>query len=299
MADDATIVGAAGVTYPVAADDIGSGRLAQLVKPVYGSDGAATMVDVGTGLPIQSGWKEVTGSAAANNTDLVSTDVSGYRWVSVQLSGTFSATVSWQCSNDNTNWANCFLRQPGDATTSPLNFGNTPGVYSGAVNARYFRARVTSYTSGTVTSTAEFTVLPSLPSAVVSYVSNTPAVSQSGTWTVQPVPGTSGGWTPYVNGALSNTAQSVKSSAGQVGGYIVNNPNTVTCYVQVYNTASGSVAVGTTVATWNIPVPPTSTANLSIDGGVAHGTAISVAATTTATGSTAPGTPLDVSIFYK
>jgi hypothetical protein len=136
--------------------------------------------------------------------------------------------------------------------------------------------------------------------------------SQSGTWTVQPgntanstpwlvtpTPGTTGGWSVSSQTALTNTKTSVKASAGTLGGYMFYNPNSSVEYIQVWDVASGSVTVGTTAPTYVIPIPATSGANVEFTNGINHGTAIVIAATTTATGSTAPGTALVGFFLYK
>lgn len=172
MADDVTLPGSGAV---IATDDIGSGRQAQLVKQVFGGDGSATMVTASAGLPVQSGYFESTGSAAANNTDLVSADVSGYRWVSVQITGTFSATVSYQQSNDNANWLPCALTTVN--TTSPSgSFSTTSSsLQAGPICARYFRVRTTSYASGTATATVGFFANPGSFQTIPAYLNGSSA----------------------------------------------------------------------------------------------------------------------------
>ncbi len=150
MADDVTLNAASG-TFVAATDDIGSGRQVQLVKPVFGGDGTATMVVPNDGLPVQSGWREVTGSATSNNTDLISVDAAAYRYVTVQTTGTFTATLAFQASNDGTNWLSVPLNSI-TSTSGPTNglpSTNTTGIMSTPLYARYFRVRTTSYTSGT------------------------------------------------------------------------------------------------------------------------------------------------------
>jgi hypothetical protein len=110
---------------------------------------------------------------------------------------------------------------------------------------------------------------------------------------------TSGGWSPSSQTALSNTKTQVKSSAGQIGGYMFYNPNSTVIYIQVFDVASGSITVGTTAPTYVIPIPPLSAANVEFTQGIAHATAINIAATTTPTGSTAPGTALTGFFLFK
>lgn len=352
----------------VSADDIGGGVLAQRVKVQFGADGSATDVDGAgvNGLPVAQQSKTFTGSAGANNTDLVSQDCAAYRYVSFNISGTFSATVSYQQSNDGTNWTGAYTFAAGSWSTT-----NASAQFVWApVMARYFRIRTTSYTSGTVVVDGLFS--PNVPPTVINANSGTPmtqtVVGASGTtidgqstssatnpavsaiamghayngstwdraraansgkgtsgtgvpaagslgfdgtnWQalktdtsgnvqVTPTPGTGGGWSVSSTTALSTTKVAVKASAGTFGGYMIFNPNTVESHVQVFNAASGSVTLGTTSPTYVLTIPANSAANLELTCGINHSTAITVAATTTATGSTGPTTALQATIFYK
>lgn len=111
--------------------------------------------------------------------------------------------------------------------------------------------------------------------------------------------GTAGGWTPLKLAALTNTAVAIKASAGWLGKLYCYNPNATVAYVQVYNVASGSVTVGTTAS---IPygIPATNASGFVMDAvGDQYGTAMAIAATTTATGGTAPGTALDCNVSFN
>lgn len=111
---------------------------------------------------------------------------------------------------------------------------------------------------------------------------------------------TTGGWTPKLLNALTNTAVAVKTGAAQVGGLQCYNPNSAQVYVQVYNIASGSVTVGTSTPTLSIPIGPTATGGLTLSVvGFQFSTAVAVAATTTATGGTAPSTAIDCNMAYN
>lgn len=122
-------------------------------------------------------------------------------------------------------------------------------------------------------------------------------------------PNVSGGWSALnataADGATActNSAQSVKGSAGTFGGYFINNPNTADSWLHVYNVASGSVTVGTTnpALTFRIPGAASNSggANLEISLGINFGTAISIACTSTAGGNGAPSNALEADIFYK
>lgn len=120
--------------------------------------------------------------------------------------------------------------------------------------------------------------------------------------------------TPSVNGGLSTamfsgsdgssilvaTAQAVKASAGALYGYYAYNPEAAVTFVHFYNTAAGSVTVGTTNPLMSFAIPAGSAANLSFPMGVTFSNAgWSVAATTTAGGNTAPATGVSLVVWYK
>jgi hypothetical protein len=114
-------------------------------------------------------------------------------------------------------------------------------------------------------------------------------------------PSTTGGWSQSVFAALTNTKTLIKASAGTFGGYYtIYNPNSSVAYVQIFDVAAtASVTLGTTVRDGLITIPATSAANLEMTNGVHMTNGIVIACTTTATGSTAPGTGLDGTILYK
>jgi hypothetical protein len=116
---------------------------------------------------------------------------------------------------------------------------------------------------------------------------------------VTATPGTTGGWSVNSATALTTTKVAVKASAGTFGGYMVYSPNTVISYIQVFDVASGSVTLGSTTPTYVIPVPPGAGANVEFTAGINHATAITLAATTTPTGSSAPSSNLVGFFLFK
>lgn len=110
--------------------------------------------------------------------------------------------------------------------------------------------------------------------------------------------------TSYFSEALSNTAVQIKASSATVYGFTIINTNPVPVYVHKYNSLSAGVTVGTTTqadAPWAVP------ANgffFLPKNGLTHGTfatAFTIAATTSpfSNVSTAPATPLVISIGYQ
>lgn len=116
---------------------------------------------------------------------------------------------------------------------------------------------------------------------------------------ITPTPAVGGGASIYSNTALSNTKQAAVAAACCVTGYSWHNPNSAVSYLQVFDVASGSVTVGTTAPTYVIGIPANGTANIEYSLGIKHATALTVAATTTATGSTAPSSALVGFFTYK
>jgi hypothetical protein len=154
---------------------------------------------------------------------------------------------------------------------------------------------VTQPVSGTVTANAgsgPFPVSDNSGSLTVDAPVGTPLFS-----TV--TPSTTGGWSKITALAQTTTKKVVKASAGTFGGYYVYNPNASVAYIQVFDVASGSVTLGTTAPDLVFGIPATSAANLEITNGINMATAITLACTTTATGSTAPGTGLDITTLFK
>lgn len=299
---------------------------------ILGFDGTNYQAAKVTTLGDQStvaGYVEFSGSASANNTDLVSQDVSLYRNVSVQVTGTWSATLTFQWSNDNSTWVLAQLLNTSSTSNVPTSTASANALFVGPVQARYFRVRTTTYASGTANVVVGFSAAPASQSTVpvnvqgasnlgdgvlasnnlfvgaLAYAYNgsnydrVRSLGVTGVAGVTPTPGTTGGWSVSSQTALTNTVVSVKSSAGTLGGYMIFNSNASVAYVQVFNVASGSVTLGTTSPTYVLSIPPGSAANLELTCGVNHSTAISVAATGGTTTNASPGTALVAAIFFK
>jgi hypothetical protein len=119
------------------------------------------------------------------------------------------------------------------------------------------------------------------------------AVTQSGTWTVQPGntanttawlvsprPATSGGLDIFRSLDLDETEEEIKASAGQIGWYYLFNAASSTRFFKFYNATAASVTVGSTTPVLTIAVPAGSGANAPTEHMLAFGTAITAACTT-------------------
>lgn len=101
-------------------------------------------------------------SAGSLNADLVpSVDVSHNPYMSLQVTGTWSGTLAFQGSNDNTNFNSISLRNP-VAGGGVTNVTGNQGLY-GYIPYRYLRVRMTSYVSGTANGTLELRTMPDIP----------------------------------------------------------------------------------------------------------------------------------------
>ena len=105
-------------------------------------------------------------------------------------------------------------------------------------------------------------------------------------------------WTVGFLSALTNSAQTVKATQGGIGGYYIYNPDSAAAYVQFFD-ESGTITIGTTTPKMSIGVPAGAAAHIEFAHDIPFLNSIKVAATTTATGLTAPGTSLVANIFYK
>jgi len=85
-----------------------------------------------------------------DNDVIASIDVSAYKWVSLQLSGTFVASVVFQGSNDNGTFYDITVQNPGVVLNPYTTSMTGAGLVKIPVLFNYLRVRVTAYTSGTV-----------------------------------------------------------------------------------------------------------------------------------------------------
>ncbi|MDZ4810747.1 MAG: hypothetical protein SGI96_21130 [Bacteroidota bacterium] len=93
-------------------------------------------------------------SISALNGDLYSsTDVSQYKSACIQLTGTWSATVTFQASNNNVAFVSVGALNLNDPASSAGNTATANGMYHIPVFFKFLRIRVTAYTSGTVVGT--------------------------------------------------------------------------------------------------------------------------------------------------
>lgn len=113
----------------------------------YNTDGSV----VDTKTPVAVTVNPVT---VVNNDLIASFDASAYKYVSLQLTGTWVGTVACQGSNDNGTFEDIVVQNTGIVLTPYVISLTANGGVKIPVLFKYLRVRVTAYTSGTVTGTA-------------------------------------------------------------------------------------------------------------------------------------------------
>jgi hypothetical protein len=81
-------------------------------------------------------------------------DINGARRVTVQVSGTFSATVNFEGTIDNTNWFAVGLKTAADGAAVTTTTGAGVWKRTPDLALSQIRARISGWASGTVTVTA-------------------------------------------------------------------------------------------------------------------------------------------------
>lgn len=119
----------------------------------------------------------ITGTANTTNGLVTSsTDCSNYTFLSLQLTGTWSGIITFEFSNNNTDWISGVLYNL-STTGAPNTVTTGNGIYYGNKQGRYFRARLSTYSSGTVNGALSLSSSPTTPAFPVTIISGTPSVN--------------------------------------------------------------------------------------------------------------------------
>ncbi|MFN6460855.1 MAG: hypothetical protein RMZ41_003280 [Nostoc sp. DedVER02] len=123
----------------------------------------------------------VSGSIATLG-NLFVQDATGYQSVSIQVTNAgVGCTITFESSNDNTNFSPVVGIDPSNANTNALSTTNALGTRNFPCTGKYFRARVSAYGSGTVSAVAVFRTFPithPILNAIVSQSSATSLLAQ-------------------------------------------------------------------------------------------------------------------------
>jgi hypothetical protein len=235
-----------------------------------------------TGNPIPVGTADqlnVTGSASALNAELINTACDIYRSISVQITGTFSGTIAFQVSNDNTNWVSLAGKTTSDASGNLVTSITAPSIYTASLSGfQYFRARFSAYTSGTASAIAylnrESVPIFTVPSSPTNTVVGSTVASGVSVYTV--------------NSAATTNAALIKSTAANLYGISAMNTSVTTKYVRFYSKATAPT-VGTDVPIMVVAVPATSSKEIVYVPAlrIANGLGVAITGGAAATDSTA------------
>jgi len=132
-----------------ASSDLGTVDPVSKALRVTNYDTTGAVVDTKT--PISITVNPVT---VANNDLIASFDASAYKYVSIQLTGTWVGEVRFQGSNNNGTFEDLVVQNTGIVLTPYVLNMTANGGVKVPVLFKYLRIRVVSYTSGTITGTA-------------------------------------------------------------------------------------------------------------------------------------------------
>jgi hypothetical protein len=176
-----------------------------------------------------------------------------------------------------------------------------------ASNAAAWLVSVSTWASGTLGAMANYGTSPGavLVPGVNAYVTNSPAVTGTvtanagtGPFPVSGTPQSTSTYAPTVFDLAATAATQVKSSGGNVYGFMGFNPNVTTCYLQFYNSTSATLGTSPlhpfgVLAGASFIAQPGMMADFNLSTGISTGQ------TTTATGSTPCSSAMVVTIFYN
>jgi hypothetical protein len=143
-----------------------------------------------------------------------------------------------------------------------------------------FRARVSTYGSGTVSASAVGKALPSQAPMVNAFATLSSSSAAVGLVGINYAASTAGASTAGSVLSLGTTAAtSLKAAAGRVVGVMLQNSAATLRSVKMFNVLVGSITMGTTAAAYEIDIPAGGQVSFSLEGGIAHSTAIVYAVT--------------------
>lgn len=237
--------------------------------------------DTGQNAQLTAGNTKTVAFTTTTVQSVGATDALNYSGVSVHIvtQGT-SSTVTFQTSNDNTNWVTNMMYNISATGTAVVGTSTTANtVYTGQLGGRYFRLNVTGISAGTTAGSIVFNQRPPWAPVVLA------SAVQSGSWTIRQAASitSSGILKSKILAAATTNATSVKASAGQLYGWHFINTTAAIKYVRIYNLATAPT-VGTSSPDFVLPLPASGGAVMAVnDMGIPMTTGIAYAITGGAT----------------
>jgi hypothetical protein len=270
------------ITGPVFATDLNTTESAHwpISKVGFGTrDSQYNIVDSTHPLPTAEANTNEALSIAANSLTalgvLLSVDTLGYNSIACQIiaAGT-TCTITYECSLDNTTWylqqgySSAFSGQTLDVPTS-----TAAAILFFPCVARYWRARISTYTSGTVTAQALLR-RAILPKGAIFATGNVALIKST-----NPVNAV----TPSRIQSLATTnATLLKATGAVVSAITVQNNGAALAYFKLYNKASAPT-VGTDAPLMTIMIPISGSVVIEPAAGLAFGTGLGYAITALST----------------
>ncbi len=231
------------------------------------------------------------GAATANSAVAIMPD--GRSGLIIQVTGTYTGALSLQGTVNGTTWVTV-----GGITMLNVNTGalsatiasGTQGIFQTEVSG-YNQVRLTALAAVTGTATVSLRATPATPSVAIdaalpagSNAIGTVSVAASsnlvGDTAFQYRANATGAATAFsLLSPATPAAASVKGTAGRLIGWSLVNTAAALRSVKFWNTASGSVTLGTTAAVWEVDIPAGGRSEINLPGGIAFSTAITVAVT--------------------
>jgi len=230
-----------------------------------------------------------TTPSAALNAELFNIDASGFGSISVQLTGTFTAIIQYECSADRVNW----IALNGYQASQGINPQQTGAgsVSLLPVFLQYLRARVASYTSGTV----DAIVLGMGYRGLITASAGGASSALVGDEGVQYRASSTGAASiNAVNSPVTPASVQLKASGGRIIGWEFHNSSAGLRSVKIFGVPTPTL--GTTAATFEIDIPAGAYVSQKFEGGLnfaAAGFSYSVTSAKGLTDNTATGLALN------
>lgn len=256
-------------------------------------------------LPIVASGNSYENPGGNNPSTQLFIDMRGYAGGSIAVTslGTGITTVTFKTGNDSTNFFASSFSNASIPLSAPVSGGAVSTLYDipNDVMAVQLSLNGTQTTGTTTVKVHLKATSSSRPGTVIQTGSNAIGSLSAGAaaiGTVSLTSSSSNGVSTFGNNALTSTGVQIKSTAGGLYDFTLFNPSIATTYFQFFLLPSASVTVGTTAPSLVIGVAAGATVTQALTVPRTGGTGLTICATTTPTGSTAPATAAVVTVGF-